>query len=476
MKYFILALLFLTGCAPYCYRARPFELACTDLEENVQRAFHTSSVCEGVYPNEEWWTFFQDPQLNRFIELSLACHPDIKIAQARIERALQEAFEARSALLPHFFFLGGITREKLSEFASRTQGNLNLQYITEATSYLTSAFYELDIWNKNRNKYLAALDEMYAQTAEYEEAKLILSTTIASVYFDLQYNMELLKISKERLQARKEVYDLLRQQFDNNVISEFNLYETDTEVQIIKDLILQQEAMVEIDLHALAALVGNLTCCCENKVVVEPAAIFSTPLPLPSTLPCDLLARRPDIMAQIRRVEAACLNVKVAKAQFFPTIDLLGFIGFASFELAEFFTKRAMNWILDAAVSQPLYTAGKLKAELGVAREDFEIAVEWYNKILLKAVQEVSDALTNLITADARQTELEKSVQDAKALYDLTSQKFINGVSDRIAVLNGLENLLIQKQLEVTVELDRYQAAVGLIQSIGGGYYDCTCQ
>jgi len=476
MKYYILSLLLLlTGCSPHCFRGRTLDLHCTNICENVYEAFESDSVCEGVYPGEDWWTFFQDPQLDQLIEYSLACHPDIKIAEARILMANEEAIEARSALYPHFYLLGDIFREKLSLFASRTQGNTALEYITEATTYLSTASYQLDIWKKNRNTYYAAIDEMVAQVADYEEAKLLLSTTIASVYFDLQYNLELLRIAQERLKAREELYSLLLQRFENGVISEFNLYETDTEVQMIRDLIFQQEGLIQIDKHALAALVGNVTCG-SVQLAVEPAAVFDTPLPLPSSLPIDLLTRRPDVTAQKWRIEASCLDIKVAKANFFPSIDLLGYIGFSSFKLAELFTYQAMNWIGEATGSLPLFTANKLQAKLGIAREALEIAVETYNQIVLNAVQQVSDALTNLTTADARLGALSKSVRDAEALYSLTNQQFENSIADRIAVLNAVENVLVQEQLEVVVQLDRFQSAVSLIQAIGGGYYDCSCQ
>lgn len=474
MKYCIFPLLLLlTGCFPYCYRARPLSLGCTDIAQNVQQAFESSSVCEGVYPNEKWWTFFQDPQLNFLIETSLASHPNIKMAETRILRARDEACETGSALLPHLYAAGEIGREKLSLFNSRTQTLTSLQYITEATTVLTSTIYELDIWKKNRNKYYASIDEMVAQVADYEEAKLLLSTTIASVYFDLQYNIKLLHIAQERLKARAELYGLLRQRFDRGVIAQFQLYETDTEVQKIRDLIYQLEGSIQIDRHALAALVGNPAC---TEFVVEPAAVFDTPLPLPSTLPIDLLARRPDITAQKWRVEASCLNIEVAKANFFPQIDLVAFIGYASFRLTKLFNRAALTWIGSAIGSLPIFTAGKLQAQLGIAREDFEIAIEKYNQLVLKAVEEVCDALSDLTTADNRIEALQRSVADSQSLYELTYQRFENKVADRISVLNAIEDVLKQEELEVAVQLERFHSAVSLIKAIGGGYYVCSCR
>lgn len=472
MKYALLLLLFLSGCFPHCYRSRPLELGCTDLRENVDLAFQTSSVCGKEILDQRWWTFFQDPQLDWLIETSLACHPDIKIAEARIALAEQQAIEARSALLPHFFLFGDLKRQKQSQFDPHNLFPPFLNYLTQTTLYLTSARFELDLWKKNRHHYYAALDQVFAQIADYEEAKLILAGAIASVYFDLQYNLSLLALAKGRLEAREETFSLLMQRFKNGVIAEFNLYETDTEIELLRDRILQQEGLIQIDKHALAALVGNLECVCGGDLNVEPAAIFETPLPIPCSLSLDLLARRPDVIAQRWRVEEACFEIEVAKARFFPSIDLFGYIGFTSIKIAELFTSRALQWIGEATGTLPLYTADKLEAKLGIARETLEIAVESYNQSILNAVQQVSDALTDLTIADARSLVLNKSVENARALYKLTDEKYVNGVANRIALLNATENLLIQESVFVEVQLTRFQAAVALIQAIGGGYHD----
>lgn len=468
----LLCLLSLSGCFHHNYRARPYSLSQTDLCENVQEAFDSPSLAAGEICYEAWWEFFQDSQLNRFIELSLACHPDIKIAEARVQRACQLARIARSTLFPHFFFGGDIERQKVSRFGSEFPGELGT--FTEVTLELTSACYELDIWQKNRSLFYAALDEMQARVADFEEAKLILATTITAVYFDLQWKMAWAENTQERLVAREELYNLLQQQFEFGIISEYRLYETDTQVQLLKDQLSQLQGEIEIDKHALAALVGNVVC--DGELELKPHAQYLEPFPLPCSLPCDLLARRPDVTARKWSVEANRFFVKYAKALFLPKLDLLGYFGTQSFKLSRLFTHETTIALADAMVTLPLFTAGKLQGELGFARESLEIAIEEYNQTLLNAVQQVSDALTDLMTADQRKQSLDASIEDARDLYFLTKQRFDNGIVNRIAVLNAIENVLLQKELGIQIELDRYGAVVELIKAIGGGYYDRDCQ
>lgn len=470
--------LVLTGCIPRCVqRASPYSLKQTDLEDNIGRALGTEAVESAVFPEEPWWAFFNDPQLSHFIELSLSCHPDIKLAQARANKAYEEAMVVRSILYPHLFLFGDATREKVSEYAPGfVPGFPDLFTLT--TLQLTTSLYELDIWNKNHALYYAALDRVQAEIAEYEEAKLILSTLIASAYFNLQIHRARLKINQERLAARSEVYDLLKQQFDLGIISEFWLYRTDTEVEFIKDEIFALKAAVEIDEHALSALVGNVECICSElssesgRIHTEPAAKFERPFPVPATLPIDLLARRPDITAQKWLVEAAQFDIHVAKANFLPRIDLRALIGFQSLRISDFFTGKTLTALAGAAGTLPIFTAGQLRGELGIACEDLEIAIERYNQLVLRAVQEVSDSLSNLIAADDRKKALVISTSDAKELYQLTKQKYESGVANKIKVLNAIENYLVQSDLEMKVEGVRFQSAVELIRAIGGGYYD----
>lgn len=461
------------GCSHHRYRASPYCLSQTDLSENVERAFDSKSVIDGELLYEHWWEFFQDSQLNQMIELSLSCHPSIKIADARIRQACEQARIARSTLFPHLFLYGDVKRERVSRLGTEfIPGKPSI--FTETTIGLTSAFYELDIWNKNHARYYAALDQMQATIADFEEAKLLLSTSIAGVYFELQMNQAELMVTKERLKKREELYSLLRQQFDMGIISEYRLYETDTEIELLKNFALQLEGEIEINKHALAALVGNTECGC-TEMIAPPSAVFESSFPLPCSLPIDLLARRPDITAAKWRVEASCFDIHIAKANFLPRIDLLGNLGVQSIFIDKLLRGEAIFGTFNVLGTLPIFLAGKLKGELGVARGNLEIAIEDYNQLVLDAVQQVSDALTELVKADERNQTLNEGVEDAEELLDLTTQKFENGITNKIAVLNAIENVLILKDLQIQIAYDRFQAAVNLIRAIGGGYYDCGC-
>lgn len=411
---------------------------------------------------------FDDPVLVELIEASLQCYPDMQIAEYRVNLAYSEALEAKSRLLPHIFLLGDIFRKKVSDFSSEHFGAP--ERFTEPT-LMFNAFYEVDIWKKNRALFFAEMDHTFAAVADRAEAKLILSISVAQAYFNLQFHRKQLVILKERIERKQEIYALLLQQFANKIISEFRIYEVDSEVALLQDFAIQLAAMIEIDEHLLQALVGNSCCAPLQMECLEPEATLCGAFPLPETLPCDLLARRPDVIAKRWMVEASSYRVYAQRAKFYPSLDLLGYIGFQSFRLMKFFTNKAFIFMGEAAGALPIFTAGKLSAELSQEEQRFEIAIQEYNKSVLTAVKEVENGMTELVAQDDRRRQALRRLEDAQNLFRLTKSAFDSGTKNRLFLLNSVEDVLLHQDLVIKIDLARFEAALSLIRAIGGGYF-----
>lgn len=472
-------LIFLNSCFSAKYCSREIEVAQTDLGENVQEAFNAEAVLSVDLIPEEWWRLFGDEQLNRFIEVALECHPTIKEAEHRIALAYQIALEAKARLLPYIDGLGSIQREKLSLFEFGVPGLVPLLepenlYFTLAKAILRGSW-EIDVWGKHRNLFKSKLDETTAALADMIQAKLILSTTICSAYFNLQSHLKEYEILKQNVEDKKGVTELLRQRFERGVSSEFFLYEEDRDLALLVDALDKMEGTIEADKNALAALVMNPATLCDAclSLDVELSAHYDEPFLLPQTLPLDLIARRPDIRAHIWRIESGKNVVKASKARFYPNLDLFGSAGYASFLLAKFFNPKAIAFDGGARSILPIYTGGELTARLGQSQEELEIAVQQYNQTVIQAIREVSDALSSLITADNRKKDIARALIDAKSLYRLTAQKYDHGIETLVSVLNASSDVLVQELTAAQIHLARMEAIVDLIRSIGGGYCGC---
>jgi NodT family efflux transporter outer membrane factor (OMF) lipoprotein len=465
-------LLLLSSCyRSYDFHSSPYQLECTDFQKKFSQASESSSFTPRDFP-ENWWELFGDPQLNQLISLSLQAHPAVNEAKARVRKAAEVALYQYSFLLPHLDFDAEIFRQKVSEFGSLPPPELGI--FTEAILTLTSR-YQLDLWRKNRSLYYSALDEIHAAIADRRQIELDLSTEIAAIYFDLQSTLLRKEIAQKRVKERKEAYALIKEKFQHGIISEFILYDTDIQIMNIQDLIEQLEDRSVNDGHALQALAGNVISCTFGEAIeyATPSARFHEPFPLPCTLPLDLLSRRPEISAQKWHIQSACYEIQAAKADFYPNVNLLGYVGFQSFRLSHLFQAQSFILLADAALSLPLFDAGKRQAQLGIQSEEFEIAVETYNQFILNAVQEVSDAMTDLITSDQRLKIIRQSLGDSENNYHLSMLRYENGIDDYIHVLYALDTLLIQQDLEAQIQLSRWNAIVDLIESIGGGYDEC---
>ncbi len=430
----------------------------------------------GSAPSQSWWEMFEDPQLNHFVDLGLVCNPDIKLAQARIDYAYQQALEDRARLLPTFELFGSYYRQKESAydigipaFVPLVIGK-NLYFNTAAA--LLRGSYEVDLWGKNRNRYYADLGMLQAQIADKAQARLTLAAAIVETYFNLQNHLNQYEILVRQYEAKKMAYTLLYQRFYHGMDDEFFVYIFDKEASDIQDNIEIIKGIIESDRHAFAALVGNVASCCNEsgEICVELSASYMKRVELPTCLPIDLLARRPDVIAALWVIQSKSYGIKVAKAQFFPNLDLSAFIGSTSFLVTKFFTYPALKLFGDAQSRLPLYTGGALSANLGKAQADIEIAVERYNQTLLTAVKNVEDAMTSLKTADNRMGKIKEAVKDSRDLYELTNQKYQHGIDSNVRAMNALSNLDSQLLLESEIQLARMVAIVDVIRSIGGGY------
>ena len=474
MKKIFYFLFLLTGCFFAQHESCLLDIEKTDLQQGIDYAQSSVELVEN-FP-EDWWTLFGDEQLNSMIEMALECNPTISEAQYRICLAYEMAMEARSKLLPYFNALGEYEREKLPLYGFGLPGfipllaplNRNFNLI----QMLINGSFEIDLWGKNRNLFLGKLNETTAAYADMLQTKIILSTSIASAYFSLQSHLKQLEILEEQAKDKGGVTALLNQRFEKGMADEFWVFREDSELAIVVDQIERMRGVIESDRHTLCALVSNTASLCGQtaEVVVTPSASFQQPFPLPKELPINLIRRRPDIRALIWKIEASSKRVKAAKARFLPNLDLFGTVGFISFFWNHLTQTQAFDYDAGGSSMLPLYTGGELGARLGQSQQELEIAVSQYNQKLLTAVKEVSDALSELKTADERLIAIEEALEDSEALYRLTDQKFEHGIETLVSVLNARYSVMVQELTRQEIHLARMEAIVALIRSIGGGY------
>lgn len=461
----IVAILALSGCARLPFGVSPSSQLLDPVKLDAGSAINSAAKQPSPWPSQEWWKAYGDLQLDRLVAEATAGNPTMHIAQARIAVSKGLSGVAKSALFPQIQADASLTREMYTEhyFIPPPHAG-NWDWYNVATFDLV---YDLDLWGKNRSALAAALDNVRMTEAEAQEVRLALETAVVRVYSQLSLQHVLLDVARETLRQRQDILNIIQKRLAAGLATEIDSRQAETVVPAARAEIERISESIELLRNQLSALAGKGPGYGEQ--IRRPVLSLGLPIGLPSALPVDLLGRRPDVVAQRWRVEAAGKGIEVAKAAFYPNINLLAFVGWQSLGFSKFLSPESLISGFGPAISLPIFEGGRLRSQLRVSTAQYDIAVESYNNTLIHALENVANQIVILHSLEKQRTETYRSYALAGRAYDIALYGFRSGLTDYLNVLNA-ENLTIQEsQRKAQVEarfLDTYAA---LMQAIGGG-------
>ncbi len=414
----------------------------------------------------QWWDKFNDPQLNTLINIALADSPHIQIAQSRLERAQHIAEEAGAALWPNVDMTGYVRRERFTK-----NGLIPPPFngTTQTPSELALNFnYELDFWGKNRQTLAARISQARAEEANMAQAELMLSTAVASAYFQLQDDLALAELLKKILRQRQALLRTIQMRAEHSITSAIPVSSAKIQVEIFAVILARAQQDIMVKRHQLAVLIGKNPF--TTQISVKNFNYNPKILALPAVLPAHLLARRPDITVTLWRVEAAAHQVKVEKARFFPDINLMALLSFQSITLSKLFNFQSRDWAVQAAFSLPIFDAGYLRADLKARYSEYDLAVGQYNQTILTALQQVADQLAILHTVKIQLQEQSDAVGIAQRNYRRNYLLYKHGISDYTQVLTAEASWLYQRLFLLQLENLHIQTTIAMIKALGGDY------
>jgi NodT family efflux transporter outer membrane factor (OMF) lipoprotein len=438
------------------------------IDPSLQSGLNSGYFNQTGWPSENWWKIFHSPELNQFIALALDQNPSLSAIQRRVEFAKQTAKVVRSQLFPLLFFDYQQNWQYLSHNGLYRALNHKVPISGNLIDLSLSFYYEFDFWGKNRNLFQAALGETKAQEAEAADVQLIIATSVAQAFFALKTNLIRKKLYEELFFVRNQILDLQALLLNKSLLSQLEPLFSEEQVLEAEKWVFSLEEEVEIDRHLLNILLGRSP---DTPVDTEPyIPPWQKKLSLPEDLSLNLIARRPDLMAQIWRVEALAHEVGAAKADFFPNINLIALAGLESFFYPRLFRAHSKTGFLQPAIHLPVFTAGAIRANIRAKKALFDQAVFDYNNLILTSAQEVADLIGIVKMVCEQKQDQEQIVAAAKARYELTALRVEKGL-DNLLALYLVQEEWIQKQLEdVSLLYNQYLAAIKLIKSLGGGY------
>lgn len=450
-------------------RGAPVEALDTAKQEALEEA---AFITDG-WLSQEWWHLFNDPQLNDLIERALEQNPSMDAVEARIGSALAMRDKAYAPLYPTLEFEADTLR--VHESPNSVFGILhasNPAYpITYRQNDMSLAFaYRFDFMRKYYNQIAASLDEVQAMSAEAYTVKLSLSLSVAKSYFQWQVDQNRLLFANEIVEKRKKLVELLNQKQVRGLNDKNSLNRVENSLLNGKQL---------IDSIAYDSLISK------NELESLIAENFTTPLaevkinslfrfPLPETLELDLLAHRPDVWAHRWRVEAAGREIAAARADFYPNVDLKGFIGLQALSYRPFLSWDSVAGLLfGPAIHLPIFDGGLIRSNYDYRWQQYYLAVADYDKSVLNATKEVLNSLANLQWADQNYQQALELEKIAKSNMELSRLQLKQKLISRVDLITFEDQFLQARDSSLLALQNSLEARLDLINALGGGFGIC---
>lgn len=450
----------LAGCANYAGISSQ-----SQLRDAASVGLEAPAAQPATAINAKWWQAYGDSQLDHLIEQAEQDSPSLRLAQARLRRALSATQLAESAQGPQVNASLDATRQlytKTGLIPAPIAGT-----IQDTATLQLGASWELDFFGKNRSALDAALG--YARAAEVDAAaaRVLLESSVARSYLRLVALTSQLEVAQRTLQQREETLSLVKQRIEAGLDSQLELRQAEAALPEARRQIEAVQEQATITRHALAALIGQPQA---EPVPSAPTLAGLRPLATPAVIPADLLGRRPDVLAARWRVEAATGDVASAKAQFYPNINLVAYTGFSSIGFDRLLQSDSQQWGVGPAVRLPLFDGGRLRANLRGKTADLDQAIENYNSTVIDAVRDVLDPISSLQAIGRQQEQQQQAQQAAESAYALARQRYEAGLGNYLQVLTAETSVLEQRRLAVDLQARLLDTQVALIRALGGGY------
>jgi outer membrane protein, multidrug efflux system len=420
-----------------------------------------------------WWGTFRDPRLQTLIREALTNSYDIEIAAARVLQAEALARATRSQYFPTISAGGNLVTSRISEkgAASVPDGvDAQREY---GDVFVAMAAYEVDLWGRIRRANEASRARLLATAEAQRTVRQTLVSQVATAYLELlELDLEL-EIAQRSYVGRTNSLELTISRETGGVAQLQDVHQARILVLASDAAITDTLRRIEQKENELSILLGR------NPGRIE----RSTPLSqqnlraeVPAGLPSSLLERRPDIRAAEQELMAANADIGEARAAFYPQISLTGFFGHQTVALSDLFTGATRAWQFGPSISVPLFTGGRLRANLKFAEARFQELVANYRQTVQRAFREVSDGLIEYQRSREYREKLERKAEANRGATELAHVRYEGGVTSYLEVLYN-EQESFDADLDVAVaRRNELLSVVQLYRALGGGWQDTNLE
>ncbi len=418
-------------------------------------------------PKTDWWTLFHDDALNELETDLLAANQTLKVAQAHYQQARASAVVQNATLFPTVSVNPSVARELYSGNRS-TGSTIPLAGSITQNSYVLpfTVSYEVDLFGQRRRTIEAAQAAFQANAADLQNMQLVLTAELAADYFTVRQLDSEIGILDRTVQTLQKGLDLVKSRHTGGIASGLDVAQEETLLNTTRTqatLLRQQRKQYE---DAIAVLVGKPA----PNFQLASRELKAEPPNVDTTIPSDLLERRPDVAESERQMAVANAQIGVAKAAYYPSLVLYGQGGWNSTSISSLLNAGSGFWAIGANVAEDIFTGGARRAQVQYQQAGYDATVANYRDTVLNAFREVQDNITGLeVLNSARQSQAD-AVNSARRQLDLATSRYVGGLVSYLDVVSAQQNLLSNEQEAAVIQGQRLVTSVLLVKALGGGW------
>jgi NodT family efflux transporter outer membrane factor (OMF) lipoprotein len=457
--------LLLTGCARMGRQDPPASMLDAHAVP-AQRMTGALGVPAAQWPRQDWWEAYGDPQLSELVVRARAGSPTVALAQARVRQAAALEGLAEAALAPQASLGVRSTRQHFSANSNIPKPLAgNWAWVNDASVGLS---YELDFWGKNAAGVRAAAGRVNAQQAEAQAATLAVSVAVVRAYLRLDQLYVQRDLAEQALQQREAFRSLVAQRVAARIDSNAELKQAEIAVPLARAQLDALDEALGLARGQLAALAGDGPDA--GLAIARPHLQARQGEGVPADLSAALLGRRADLVALRWRVEATSGDIDVAKAQFYPTINLAALVGLQSLGFSRLLEGSSRSLGAGSLLTLPLLDGGRLRSNLALRHADFDVAVAQYNAAVVDAMRDVVAQLTSLHWLAERRREEDTALDAAEQAYQLAMLRYRSGVGNFLQVLVAQGQVIAERKSRAELDARASELDLNLVHALGGGY------
>lgn len=434
----------------------------SDLVSNENKGSNSA-----VYPQQDWWKIYKDPQLDVLIQEGLARSPNIAEASARLLKAEALLEQADASLFPSVGADASVQKYRQSynvgvPAAFVPKGFHDLGIATLNINY------DVDFWGKNREIFATVLSEREAARLETDQAKMILSTSVAAMYAKLSQFYAELDEAKESVAVRLKTVQLFEKRYKNGLENEGGVDQAKANHASAEADVAAIDESIGLIRNGIVALMGATPS--RAMTIERPRLSNIDPFGLPVMVPADLISRRPDLIASRLKLEAAAHRINVARSDFYPNINLAASLGHQSLGLDSFFKEGSLIGSIGPAIHLPIFDGKRIEGQYRGARADYEVSIAQYESVIIQAMREVADALVSKKALERRAQKSKAALAAAERAYKAIKNRYEGGLSTYLEVLRAEDTLISNRRIMADIRTRSFTLDVALVKSLGGGF------